>query len=99
MRNEVRSDKNLASAGQADRQGSPPAYVTSATHASACQGSFPPQLLGDPLSPFCWSQNNPKTDRGAILSRDPPNEPRAAMIGNNLRLVNYSPVQDCDTIN
>lgn len=42
-----------------DRQGSPPTHVTSATHASTCQGSFPPPLPGDPLSPFYWSQDNP----------------------------------------
>lgn len=37
MRNEVRSDKNLEDR-PTDRRGSPPANVTSATHASTCQG-------------------------------------------------------------
>lgn len=69
MRNEVRSDKNLERDRPTDRRGSPPAHVTSASRASACQGSFPPQLPGDPLSFFYWSQNDlPKQTWGQCLA-------------------------------
>lgn len=94
MRNEGKSDKNLERDRPTDRQGSPPAHVTSATHASACQGSFPPQLPGDPLSPFYWSQNYPPKlrQRDNSYQRHTPNQPKTTSIWG----VNYSPKQNSD---